>query len=608
VLLSIAGIAQDSFKSHPPLRPLPVPTERPAPEGGCYTVDPVHGDDRNDGHSRSWKTVAHALEQLKPGDTLCLRGGIYREKLSVDCRGTREQVITLRSSPGELAIIDGGLSEFFDLPETAWEPVGDGEYRSSRRYPGLRQKEKISPHVVGNFADSMVPLQGYRFVEDLRASKAQWTPGDKMSPDKAVWCGPGLWYDLESERIHVRLANADWSFLAERDRYRGETDPRRLKLVVAAGTESPLRVAGAAHVRIQDLVVRGSLAPTMTISDGESLELDGLTLYGGRSCLAVQNTRGLRVVHCAFRGLAAPWSFRSSLKYRGVECSLLNAGKYQGRNQDFEIGECEFTDSHDGIWIGNVRNIKLHHCLIENLNDDGVFLTAHEMDGQTWGGPAHLYQNLFSRCLSSLAFGVGHGKQGRLGAGVYVYRNVFDLRRPIPYRQPGEEGEDRMTPSRVWGEHGGPAWEPLFFYHNTVITRGAPYRRYFGAGLGGHTQKSTRRVFNNIFMQFEGSPGGVLPPMEHDFQAGGNLHWTARGALSQPVAAARFADPQFIRTDEDWSRAMDLRLREASPAVDAGVKIEWPDVFQEEGAPDAGAIPFGREPWRIGVRGRRVIP
>ena len=123
----------------------------------------------------------------------------------------------------QLAVIDGGLREFFEEPAKAWEPAGDGakgEYRSAKQYPAL------SGIVTGHFADSMVPLHGYRVAADLRATNELWHCG---KTDDGVYGGPGLWFDRETGRIHVRLAHHRLDGLGSRA-YRGETDPRKLPL------------------------------------------------------------------------------------------------------------------------------------------------------------------------------------------------------------------------------------------------------------------------------------------------------------------------------------------------------------------------------------------
>ena len=76
-------------------------------------------------------------KQLKPGDTLVLHGGTYYEHLAPTKSGTEQAPITIRSYPGELAILDGGIREFYDDPAHAWEPFSqgaEGEFRSTKSY------------------------------------------------------------------------------------------------------------------------------------------------------------------------------------------------------------------------------------------------------------------------------------------------------------------------------------------------------------------------------------------------------------------------------------------------------------------------------------------
>src|SRR5262245_19056973 len=93
LVLTLSGrhaCAADILKvvSHPPLRSLPQPSNRPLNNGPSYFVDPIKGSDQQDGtQQKPWKTVNHALQQLKPGDTLYLRGGVYWENVVASPQG-----------------------------------------------------------------------------------------------------------------------------------------------------------------------------------------------------------------------------------------------------------------------------------------------------------------------------------------------------------------------------------------------------------------------------------------------------------------------------------------------------------------------------------------
>src|SRR4051812_46484090 len=161
-----AAEAPAKFLSHPPLRPLPVVSSRAMPAGSVHYVDSRKGDDAADGFEKQpWKTIGHAMGRLKPGDTLCLRGGVFHEQVTVAISGSQDKPVTIRSYPGEVAIIDGGIPEFLEKPEEAWEPVpggASGEFRSKRSFPNVRD-------VLGAFGDSLIGLQVYHNAVDLRA-------------------------------------------------------------------------------------------------------------------------------------------------------------------------------------------------------------------------------------------------------------------------------------------------------------------------------------------------------------------------------------------------------------------------------------------------------
>lgn len=636
----------------PPMRPLPQVSSRPLAEGARKFVDPAKGNDANDGsETKPWRTLGFAVTKLAPGDTLLLRGGVYREHVTATCAGTREKPITIRSHPGELAVLDGGLAEFQEAPQSAWEPYPDGapgEYRSTKAYENAGNATsdgQTETTVLGSFADSMVPLQGGHTMGDLRSTNMFWNLDKKSGPETFLYAGPTICYDVTTKRIHARFAHTTLKGLGE-DNYRGETDPRQLRLVIATmNAGSVLTLRDARYVRVQDIVARGARMPTIDVDGCAAISFEGVTSYGGASAMRVQGTRGLRLTNCALRGIAAPWTFRSNLKYRSIEARIFAASAWTpsgADNEDFEIAHCEFTDSVDGVFIGNVRGVNFHHNLVDNISDDGMFLTCGTAaDGRTQGGNVHLWQNLFSRCLTTFAFGVGHGRQKMLatgrqtGAGVWAHNNVFDLRRWVAYFQPhnADEPQDLSFTGRMCGDHGSPAWEPMYFYHNTILTTADPFRgAYLGGIAGAVSPGSPRRVLNNILVQSTGTPGTVFQEKNPDLIADGNLHWSAasgsatqaeeflrklrgsRVALESKTRYApgwgaqdQYADPRWAKLATNPAEACDARLQPQSPAINAAVPVpaEWPAPLRSISTRgDLGAIPAGAQPWRVGVNGR----
>jgi len=643
------------YQSHRPMRPLPTAADRPLAQGPAHFVDASGGDDSQDGsQQRPWQSINHALRQSQPGDTIYLRGGTYYEHVVVPHSGQENEPITLRSYPGELAIIDGGLREFYQQPEKSWEPLADGAsgefvstqtYRQFARRPILSAfpaagwepfhgKEDERPVVLGHFGDSMVPLHGYRTLTDLRDPRMLWDVQDKFDDENGVYCGPGLWYNRRTARIHIRLAHIDLAGLGDRA-YRGQTDPRKLPLVISGPCGADvLRINGVRHFRLQDVVLRGaSGSPLIHMQGSQDITFEGITVFGGAPGLLVRSTARLRIFDSAFRSLAAPWSSRASMKYRGTPSYAIITQRQKPENHDFEIARCEFTDGHDFAWLRYVKNLRFHHNYVDNFNDDGLEVGAKKGDHELY-----LYQNRVSRCLISLTLHEMERDESPPqvdpGSGVYVMRNVFDLRQGvfggIP-REPDPSGSYLQGKSTLCGDHGGPVWPHYYFYHNTVIRPDRAWRGYYGFGIGGRGGGNTQRwVLNNCFVQIEGVPGLSFSSAGSDWLVDGNLHW---GIVDGPgyegdffqeqgrkyafrkqpypdhwMKHDTFADPKFQQTTTQRDGEMNLALKPNSPAVNAGVAIAdpWPDPVREldQGQPDIGAFPQGVEPWQVGIAGR----
>jgi len=592
-----------------PMRPLPVPSKRAPSNGRSYFVHPTTGDDKADGSEKApWRTIARAAGALKPGDTLVLRGGVYYERVSLSLAGTAAAPITIRSAPGELAVVDAGYREFADAPASAWEPVGTaGEYRSTKPYPELAPDER-GVAVGGNFADSMVPLHGYRLAEDLRSANEYWNLVDKLAPEGGIYVGPGAWLDPKTHRIHARFAQSKLS-----DGYRGETDPRKLALVIASN-RSALALAKASYVRIWDLVLRGSSGHTLHVEASDHVELDGLTVHGGSPALYVRSTGHLRLARSAIRGEAAPWSSRASMKYRGSSSYLIVAAHDLPQSHDWELAYNELTDSHDGMMLDSIKTLRFHHNRIDNFNDDALYLTFAPRPALP--DDVQIYENHFSRMLTALSFAQDDPKPNAVGTGYYLYRNVFDLRAPT-YSWPPKDAASpaQRQPSKLCGDHGSPTWDPMFFYNNTVITAEPAWREYYGAEMVRATRGSKRSVFDNLFVQLDGKPGLNFAPAGEggEVRIDGNLLWSVKlgpklgrdfldgkkAAQSGWAAHDVVADPRFVDL-----AAGDLRLAPGSPAIDAGVPLPagWPDSLRaaDRGKPDLGALPAGAPMLRTG--------
>ncbi|MDA1163059.1 MAG: hypothetical protein O3B13_08155, partial [Planctomycetota bacterium] len=96
-VLALSATSLAAVQSHPPMRPLPAPLDRPMSDGPARFVDSARGDDTFDGsRTQPWKTLSIAVSKLAAGDTLYLRGGTYYDHVRVTVHGTRMKPVTIR--------------------------------------------------------------------------------------------------------------------------------------------------------------------------------------------------------------------------------------------------------------------------------------------------------------------------------------------------------------------------------------------------------------------------------------------------------------------------------------------------------------------------------
>jgi len=627
----VNGAPARKYLSHPPLRKAPPPSMRPMAKGPAYFVDAARGKDSGNGSKEHpWRTINHALRGLKAGDTLYLRGGTYYENVYCAAVGREDAPVTIRSYPGEQAVIDGSLREFFEKPADAWEPFdggAKGEYRSKRRYRNIRQ-------VIGSFGDSMIGLNTYFHAVDLRAESEllHWDDWSKRRETDCapLYCGPGLWYDTVTGYIHIRLTH---THLPGVDNYRGETDPRRLPLVIAPFRSVPLRLDHARHVRLQDIVIRGAGYDAVILDFARDVEFDNVTIWCGTYGIRTVRTGPLRFYRSGLYGNCPPWLFRSDTSKRAYpgrphrDITRLNthspwvveAGSEFSVfatpvNDNWEVAYSEFTEAHDGPYFGGV-SIRFHHNVVENMQDDGIYLSQmypRHYYGRG-GAEIHIYRNYFSGVLTALAFGGAYPTRDR----IYIYRNIFDLRRPILTGRPSSQrAEPGISTGKIMGDHGSPPWPEMTFYHNTFVT--ATAGRFAIALLSALSKERPRKVYNNIVVSLKSI---TIPPArgrDAIYATDGNLYWSPGTPQAAALAALRrarkgphdpnavVADPKFVRISQDPAVENDYRLREGSPAVNAGVALpaDWPDPLRERdgGKPDIGALPLGIEAFAAGRR------
>jgi hypothetical protein len=355
--------------------------------------------------------------------------------------------------------------------------------------------------------------------------------------------------------------------------------------------------------------------------------------------MRLTGTQRLKVTRCGFYGSLPPWTFRSDTSLRtyperserditrlGTHALLVQeAGREFSvyafpRNDDWEISHCDFTDAHDGVYLGGV-DVRFHHNRIHDLQDDGLYLSPMYPRYGKRAAELHVYQNYIGKVLTALAFGGPEKVNTDLAL---IHHNVIDLRHKVATGRPSTaKPQGNSSSGKVMGDHGSPPWSRMKLYHNTCVMAEPARSAEMGFLDACHAERP-REVFNNIFLHLSKLPNPTTPEPEVAVYDG-NLYWSP--AATEKQAAAFFAkfrgSPLFVRSKKAYppgfhsaSRAADPKFLgdegqgpldpfcpgPGSPAIDSGVVLPAGAPVRmppDAGAPDIGALPSGVR-WPIG--------
>ena len=645
-----------------------------------YVVSP-DGVEANDGSLASPWPLNKGISVLQPGDVLYLRGGVYLQRLRVKGKvALPSYPIVITSYPGERATIDASVADFRTAPNDRWEPgQKPGEFVSVDPFP-----HGGSDAARGSFLEMPMytRLISYYTLKDLEADNQRFGPitdndpldGPTVSPPNAafprrpwVYMGPGLFQDA-SGYIHIRLA-ATSNNLAEFADYDGEDDPRNLPLAIWTSYKATLHVVGCTSVYVTDIALRHG-ARAVNIENSTDVRLDHVDVLAGSYGVHIgPNCHGTVLTNCRIDGGLPPWYFRSDRKdvYRyvlngavvsnGLGQNTLKSLLYGSKScTETKISNCEFVNGHD-LWLFGT-GLEFSRNWINNLNDDALVV---ETDGIA---DLRIFGNVIEQSLTAINFA-----REIAGGGVSVYRNLFDLRRPIAGIRP--RPGDATQPLRLG--HLFKANQPdgpFDLFHNTIVVKdqaiGASVS-HFSDFDGG----SLRRSFNNIFVAVNTTAGSdkpisYLPNPNWPAATDGNCYFRTGPFTNGPLlrhirynppgggpavkgsgisslaelrgdgdppqppspiftdsqgqyppgfeASSLEGDPRFRDFDPAVVGASgedDFRLRWDSPARQHGVEL--PDGLDEldgfpNGAPDIGCYRLGALPLFVGVDGRRRFP
>jgi hypothetical protein len=351
--------------------------------------------------SSPWRTIQHGVDALKPGDTLLIGAGIYRERIDVAHGGTAKAPISLTALPGAHVVVSGA-----DRLSDGWSKVvgrEDGIYVHGWRYrfpiggpndlthPGDRE------HQLTGRAEQVI--HGGRLLRQV-LTRPQLAPGT-------------FFVDLDAGKLFVWL--------------RGSDDPNQTEMegsvrsnwLTAPSTVSYVHVRGITFRYAANHAQRGAFAigqgqggAAASVARGwivedcifERTNGSGASLSGDghifRRCVFQDNGQlGFGTSRCNDTRMEACGIYRNNTK--GYSTGWEAGGLKVTMSRRFVFDGCRAVNNRGvGIWfdIGN-EQCEVKNCYIADNDEAGIFyeisygLHAHDNlivnnanNGETVGG------------------------------------------------------------------------------------------------------------------------------------------------------------------------------------------------------------------------------
>ena len=541
------------------------------PDGGrIFFVSPT-GDDANAGtKEKPFRTLAHAATQLKPGDTVQARSGIYAEgDLFQGLKGNAQQPIIITAAPDEKPILDSSL--VIARTSGVWKKVGNGVFVA---------KAKLNTDPTGYVAQDGRRMFPYPSLTDLKSDKAK---------ARRAW-----FYDAETKNLYVRTGSGS------------EPDAHTYNLSQHA---YGIHLTKGAHVVVRGFTIRHYGAVAIRLSEGAT----GCVIHGNRihNCaggIFMKNeiTRDNAIWHNEIYEVGASdfaWEAHYSIEYpnQAIYCDKAGRGNSFCHNTIhgyFDLISVESWKNPENLQYN--RDCDIMFNTLYNSSDDAI-----EVDGG--GVNMRIESNHIRNCRTAISLApVERGP-------VYVTRNHATFFGLFIKFNVGD------TASHGW----------TYIYHNSgyCLVRGDDSG--VGISFAPNLPCTNKILKNNIVMVNEWCVRAWRPDNVLDyncyyhipnraprrFQANTKTYNTlaefAR-AVGQETHGL-YADPSFVSSEDAGKYAApavgaaladivvlkdpmtgDLRLRPGSPCIDGGVLIRGFNENFRGKAPDIGAFESGK--------------
>lgn len=344
----------------------------PANRAATYYVSPA-GDDGAAGTAAApWRTLQHAVDALKPGDTVLIGPGIYREAVNVKQGGTEQAPITLAAAPGAHVIVTGA-----DRLADGWTKVA-----SEAGQPADPIYAHDWPHVFAiNWHNGVPDLTHPGDPEHEWTGRAEQVIHDgrllRQVLRRSQLAHGTFFVDLPAKKLYVWL--------------RDGADPARCELEASTRATWLTSQPGVSYVHVRGIIFRyaANFAQRGAFAIGgtgwvvedcvfERTNASGASLTGSkhlfRRCVFQDNGQiGFGTSRCDDTRMEECGIYRNNTK--GYSTGWEAGGLKVTMSRGFVFDRCRAVDNRGcGIWydIGNEQS-EVSHCYIADNDEAGIF-------------------------------------------------------------------------------------------------------------------------------------------------------------------------------------------------------------------------------------------
>jgi len=412
-----------------------------------------NGDDAGAGAAQApLRTVQAGINMAKPGDTVLVKAGMYRERLTFPRDGEAGKPITLageadwKPEPRVIlngrpvnvlvhTVIDGGTIV------TGWERVAGAGNVHRLAYTGPQPYNLTwNNKYILRIRDEFMAPDGMTI---LREGPAGWDTFEGAL--YRSWDGVEAMWGTQNGYLYLGFGDS-------------AIDPAKQEITTTPGSGeggAAITIDGRKFIIVRGLTVRNGYNPVLVRNKSSDCVIENNTLIGGHECVMITGGSSRIVVRKNEMTLGyvhelAPddprhyfiWAaFKETSDWDRVGVEVEDVGS------DNEVAENHIYENFDGVenQRAGVR-LTVRNNLIEKMADDGL-----EPDGEET--EARWHDNTVREC------GQAFRHKGIIGPGpMYIYRNVFY--------------------SKAASGHGGTLGlyffcgtaTPVYIYHNTFAT------------------------------------------------------------------------------------------------------------------------------------------